>query len=251
MTTISEVINALKNITIACKQSGNKAGLFAALYLRMTEAVAEGIKSNFFEDGKRMERLDIAFAKRYIDAYNAYFNGNACQPAWKIAFDACKDDSLVVFQHLLLGINTHINLDLAISAADIAPGNNITGLQTDFNRINEIISSLADDIQECLCRLWWPMRMLTRIANGRQNDVLNFSIDKARNASWANANLLANLPTASRLQYIQQMDFATGSIAGKIANPGALKRILLRTIKSIEYANVAKTIEMIEETVIN
>ena len=86
-------------------------------------------------------------------------------------------------QHLLLGINTHINLDRAIAAAEVAPDNCIHALQNDFNKINSLISSLTDDIQECLCEVWAPMRMLMKIANGKQIAVLNFSIDKAREAS--------------------------------------------------------------------
>ena len=69
---------------------------------------------------------------------------------WKCAFDGCGNKSLTVIQHLLLGINTHINLDLAIAAATVAPGNNIQALAGDFNQINNEIASLVDDIQQCM-----------------------------------------------------------------------------------------------------
>jgi hypothetical protein len=132
MQTITDVVLELDQIIAHCSATKNKAGYFAALYKRMTIAVKQGINSNVFENGQRMEHLDINFAKRYIDAFYAYTNGAACTTSWKFAFDSCKNDELIVMQHLLLGINTHINLDLAIAAAHTAPGNAITGLQHDL-----------------------------------------------------------------------------------------------------------------------
>jgi hypothetical protein len=42
-----------------------------------------------------------------------------------------------------MGINTHINLDLAIAAALTSPGTAIYSLEKDFNKINDVISSLG------------------------------------------------------------------------------------------------------------
>ena len=184
---IQDVIDQLTQITEKCKASQNRAGYFATLYKRMTVAVRDGINANQFEDGGRMEKLDIIFAQRYLDAYSAYYAKQPCSHSWQLAFDCCTDNSLIVLQHLLLGINTHINLDLAIASAEVAPGDSIHALQNDFNRINSSISSLINDIQECLCEVWAPMRMLMKITDGKQMAVLNFSIDKAREASWASA----------------------------------------------------------------
>ncbi|MEO8117494.1 MAG: DUF5995 family protein, partial [Bacteroidota bacterium] len=140
--TIQDIINDLTTIVLQCETSGNKAGYFAALYKRMTVAVLENINAGNFEDGPRMEKLDVVFAQRYLNAYSAYFSQQPCSLSWKNAFDASMDNSLIVLQHLLLGINTHINLDLAIAAAEVAPGNSIYAMHNDFNKINSLISSL-------------------------------------------------------------------------------------------------------------
>jgi hypothetical protein len=66
--TITEVIAAIDEIVRLCEQKRNRAGYFAALYKRMTIAVGEGIRANAFEDGARMERLDVVFAQRYLSA---------------------------------------------------------------------------------------------------------------------------------------------------------------------------------------
>ena len=249
--TIQDVINKLVQIVQQCESSKNKAGYFAALYKRMTVAVMENIAAGNFEDGARMEKLDIVFAQRYLDAYEAYHSNAHCSVAWKFAFDSCADDSLIVLQHLLLGINTHINLDLAIAAAQIAPCNAIHALQNDFYRINTLIASLTDDIQECLADVWPPMHLLMKVANGKQMAVLNFSIDKARDASWANAIVMANMNDEVRAAYINKIDIVVSLLGAKIKSPGIGSMLLLHAVHATEFNDVAKTINLIDTTVVN
>lgn len=250
MQNINEVIARLDVIVKQCAATQNRAGYFAALYKRMTIAVAEGIQQNAFEDGPRMERLDIAFAKRYIEAYDCYYNNQHCSASWKFAFDSSKLNNLTVLQHLMLGINTHINLDLAIAAALTAPGVAINALEHDFYKINNIISSLVDDVQESLCRIWWPMRLIKKIANGKEEAVLNFSIDKARTASWVSAVALANLTTAQQPAYIQGMDLNVQHLGAGIQFPGRWISFLLSIVRFTEYNDIARTISIIDTTVV-
>lgn len=247
---IQDIINDLSAIVQQCESTGNKTGYFAALYKRMTAAVLENISAENFEDGPRMEKLDVVFAQRYLNAYTAYFSKQPCSLSWKNAFDAGADNSLIVLQHLLLGINTHINLDLAIAAAEVAPGDTIYAMHNDFNKINSLISSLIDDIQESLSEVWFPMRILTKIANGSQIPVLNFSIDKARDASWASAVVLANLDDAQRNNYIAQMDTTVSFLGKKIVSPGFTLSMMLRAIRASEYDDVSRTIHLIDTTVV-
>ena len=145
-----------------------------------------------------------------------------------------------------MGINTHINLDLAIAAATVAPGESIHRLEKDFNRINDIIATLSDDVQECLTKIWFPMRLVTRIMNGKQEAVLNFSITKARQTSWANAVLLANMIEVQKLSYIDSMDSMVEKVGRAIQSPGFWINILLKLIRRTEYNNISRTITLIE-----
>ena len=182
LNTIDDVVTALTLIVKNCEQARSRSGYFAALYKRMTIAVKEGIAAGSFDNGARMEKLDVNFASRYINAYEAYSKNEACSTSWKYAFDSCVNESLTVIQQLILGVNTHINLDLAIASAITAPGNAIYDLEKDFNRINDVIASLFDDVQQSLEEVWLPMKLLKRIGHTQQTDVLNFSIGAARKA---------------------------------------------------------------------
>lgn len=248
--TISEVIIILDGIVRHCEQTRHRAGYFAALYKRMTQAVAEGIAAGAFEDGPRMERLDVVFAQRYLSAWQAHQQQAPSTAAWKYAFEGCANPSLIVLQQLIMGINTHINLDLAIAAAAVAPGPQIHALQADFNRINSVISSLFDDVQQCLEQVWFPMRWLKRVAATQQTDVLNFSIGAARKAAWANAVLLAHMHTAQQQAHIQGMDAAVLNLGRKVSNPGLWSKALLQLIRATEFEDIARTIRLIDTTVV-
>ena len=248
--TIDDVISALATIVENCGQTKNRSGYFAALYKRMTIAVKQGINSGAFIESERMAKLDVTFASRYLNAYNAYNKNETCSTSWKYAFDGCINDSLTVIQQLILGINTHINLDLAIASAATAPGDAIHKLEADFNRINDVIASLFDDVQQCLEEVWFPMKFLKRVAKTQQTDVLNFSIGAARKTAWANAVILAGMNETRQQAYIQQMDNMVYHIAQKIIRPGFLAGTLMWIIRKTEYDDVARTIHLVDTTVV-
>ncbi|MEP7233243.1 MAG: DUF5995 family protein [Ginsengibacter sp.] len=248
--TIDDVINALTIIVENCEQTKTRSGYFAALYKRMTIAVKEGIAAGAFTDGNRMEKLDVTFASRYLDAYAAYNKNEACSTSWKYALDGCMNNSLTVIQQLILGVNTHINLDLAIASAATAQGDSIHKLEADFNRINEVIASLFDDVQQCLEDVWFPMKFLKRVGKTQQTDVLNFSIGAARKAAWASAVILAGMNEMQQQAYIKQMDNTVYQIAQKVINPGFLAGTLMWFIRKTEYDDISRTIHLIDTTVV-
>jgi len=251
LNTIADVIIAIDAVVQECMATQNKEGYFAALYKRMTIAVSEGIANGAFEDGARMEKLDVCFAERYLSAWQCYNQKSPCSASWQCAFDATNNNRLTVIQQLILGINTHINLDLAIAAATVCPGNAIHALEKDFNNINNIIASLVDDFQSCMEQVWFPMRLLDRVANKEEHAVLNFSVGVARKVAWNNAVLLAQSTEANRQHYIHQMDTIVKLLAQRIQSPGLLLSLLLRLIRTAEYGDISRTIKLINTTVVN
>ena len=69
---IDDVIAALEKIIAEAEKNNDVSGYFAVLYLKVTKKVKEGIETNQFEDGPRMEMLDVIFASRYLNAYQAW-----------------------------------------------------------------------------------------------------------------------------------------------------------------------------------
>ena len=83
---------------------------FHATYLRTTIAVAEAIRGGGFIDPDWAERWDVTFASLYLDALEVATSGGQPTRPWQIVFGAPSD--LPALNHVLLGMNAHINFDL-------------------------------------------------------------------------------------------------------------------------------------------
>ena len=242
---ITEVIAALDIIISDCKQKQSRLGYFAVLYKMMTVAVEKGIRENVFADGQRMEKLDVVFANRYLKAYFDHAANLSVTGAWKSAFTAAEEDDLIVVQHLLLGINAHINLDLGIAAAEISTPANINDLLEDFNKINLTISDVYEFLQSRFKEISWPAIFLGKIDPQITNSVINFSIGKARDMAWNNALLLCNAGLTNRETIINTTDKVVCKVASAIQQPSFLKRTLVKLVLFFEEKNVAKNIEVL------
>ena len=126
--TIDEVLARLEQIISDSIGNKSRAGYFAALYYKVTASVKEGIEKGRFDDGPRMEQLDVNFANRYLEAYDQWKNKQPVSGPWKTAFDTEARRQPLVLQHLLLGMNVHINLDLGIAASETMAGKPLENL---------------------------------------------------------------------------------------------------------------------------
>ena len=108
--TIDQVIQQLDNIIDWSIKSNSRLGYFAALYRKVTLKVRAGISDGYFENGQRMERLDVIFANRYLEAFEQKQKNITPSRSWQLAFDASNHWWPIVLQHLLLAMNAHINL---------------------------------------------------------------------------------------------------------------------------------------------
>ena len=87
-TTIDDVIQQLTAIVEWSKQNNSRMGYFAALYRKVTIQVKKGIQENYFDNGPRMERLDVIFANRHIQTCYQYQTGQTPTQSWVRAFNA-------------------------------------------------------------------------------------------------------------------------------------------------------------------
>jgi Family of unknown function (DUF5995) len=215
--TISEVIDQLDEIVNLAQQNADRAGYFAALYGKVTKAVSDRIKEKYFDDNERMEKLDVVFANRYIDAWHQYKSGKPCSISWQLAFDATSSWKPMVIDHLVAGMNAHIGLDLGIAAATVSPGDKINDVHNDFNKINSILNGLVNEVKADLFAMWPLSRFISGLQTGNlENDIAGFSMTIARDAAWAFGNkLLYPGIFLGTVKYVFRI-FEFGSIPEKI-----------------------------------
>lgn len=240
---IDEVIAVLGNIIIEAENNEDPLGYFAALYRKVTIKVKEGIENNFFDDGPRMEKLDVVFANRYIDAYYSYQEKEEITSSWDRAFKLSTNYWPIVLQHLLIGMNAHISLDLGIAAAEISRNKNIDDLEQDFNKINEVLSKLVINIENDLAKIWPTLKLILKLAGNIDNFLIDFSMGLARDGSWKFAKSIANKPIKELDLLIKKRDQKVARKANIITNLGIIVKALLAIIRLGERGSVSNRIE--------
>jgi Family of unknown function (DUF5995) len=246
---IDEVIERLDTIVDRAVVERDRLGFFAVMYRTVTVAVKDGIAAGQFGDGPRMERLDVAFANRYLRAFHEHRNGGQPTRCWRAAFAAGARSRVVILQHLLLGMNAHINLDLGIAAAEVCPGAAIAGLERDFVVINSVLAALETGVEGEVCALSPWVDRLDHIDPRAGRVVANFSIDRARACAWENAQRFAALSGAELDRAIDELDSTITLLAGLVERPiGLLININLMLVRLRETWNVRKIISVLSGT---
>jgi hypothetical protein len=240
--TIEEVLEALDAIIARALEEGSRVGYFAAVYRVVTAKIAEGIATGFFDDGERMQRLDVTFADRYLSALSRYQTGGMATRSWELALQATAASRPIMLQHLLVGINAHINLDLAIAAAETAPGQALAGLRRDFDRINEIIASLITRVEHDIAEVSPWIELLDWIGGRHDEVIVRFSIEVARTEAWRFAVELAPLARDDWAGPIGARDARVAHLARRVLKPGWLSAGLL-VIRARESNDVRRNIE--------
>ncbi len=249
-TTISEVISQLDAIIQDAIKNSDRRGYFAALYKQVTVAVANKIKEgNFFEDNGRMEKLDVVFANRYLEAYNNYRNGKPCSASWQLSFEAAKTWKPLVIDHLMAGMNAHIGLDLGIAAATVAPGNAISNLKGDFDKINVVLNGLVNEVKAALFSMWPISKWIAGLHAGKIEDAIaGFSMTIARDAAWQVALAYAPLDTpAAKEEYITGRDKDVAAFGNKLLHPGAFFSTVMYIFRLFEFGTVAAKIKKLDK----
>ncbi|GAB3443905.1 DUF5995 family protein [Actinophytocola sediminis] len=236
---IDEVVDGLAEIVLAARDAGDRVGYFAALYRQVTVEVRTAIHSGQFDDGPRMDRFDTLFGNRYLDALDAWRRDRSGPRCWRETFGLLDDSDTVIVQHLLLGVNAHINLDLAIAAARTAPGAAIHGLRRDFLLINDILARVVLEVQASLGAVSPYLWLLDQFGGRGDEWILDFSIRRSRQEAWRNAVLLAGQDGE---EMVDALDARAAVLARLIARPGGLVRPALQLIRSAESDDVPAVI---------
>lgn len=248
-TTIDQVIDQLGDIIARSIREQSRLGYFAALYRKVTIKVKEGIAEGRFENGPRMERLDVTFANRYLAALDQFQKGQQPSLCWLVAFKAAAAWKPIILQQLLLGMNAHINFDLGIAAAEIAPGAALPSLQHDFNEINNILAGLVGQVESEINEVSPWINFLDHIDPKADTAVVNFSMDKARECAWDLATRLAPLNQSQWTPQLAIRDLEMTALAKLVQRPaGVILTLGLLLIRSRESSDVAKVIDVLNRT---
>lgn len=246
--TIEEVVTVLNGIIEECKTDNCPLGFFAVLYREVTLNVKDGISNSRFEDNARMEKLDVFFANRYCKAYFDFKENKTISKSWKVAFDAKNKESHIILQHLLLGINAHINLDLGIATINTIGEFPLDGIKNDFNHINNLLSDMTEQVKQKMGSISPVFKILMPLAKQWDDKVIQFSIETARKGAWDFAGQL-NSNKNNELAIITERDHAISRLGTALISPVRTLQWILNVIRFFESKPVGSKIEILENKI--
>lgn len=241
--TIDDVIDRLDDIIATARREKSRVGYFATLYRQVTVNVKRGIAAGHFENGPRMEHLDVIFANRYLAAYDAWRAKKPMSRCWATAFDAAGAWPPLILQHLLLGINAHINLDLGIAAAQTAPGAELAGLRNDFQAINTVLGDMLDDVQDRISTVSPWMGIVDFIGQRTDEEICTFCLGASRDIAWQTAIRFASLKNGQTESETLRADAIVTGLAGSIRNPGLWASTALLAVRARESSDVPRVLD--------
>jgi hypothetical protein len=244
--TINDVVSALDTVVQHSYDTQSRLGYFAALYRRVTCAVRDGISAGSFQNGALMERLDVVFASRYLDALAAFQAGGSATRSWMLAFQAANEAGLLILQQLMCGMNAHINLDLGIAAAQTSPGTQLAQLKADFYQINGVLASLTNIVAAEIAAVSPLIGELEKIGLRTETSLVNFDMTAARDGAWLTAERLAHGPAVLHDTTIAGLDLAV-SLAGQVILHPVVGPVAGDSLKLIQQAE-CKDVRVVIET---
>ena len=236
--TIDDALLEMNAVIVRCRQQRTRLGFFAVLYRDVTLRVKAAIAAGRFQDGARMERLDAIFAARYLEAVQQLWSGSVPSRSWRVAFDAATQPGPIVLQHLLLGMNAHINLDLSIAAVRTSPGPDLHALKHDFQEITRLLDEMINDVQRRIDRISPWMGVLDRLGGRTDERVCSFCIGEARTLAWSSAHELATARESEFPAIVDRQDHIVAGLGKLVRNPGPWVRASLLLVRARESSDV-------------
>jgi hypothetical protein len=246
--TIDDVVRNLDLIIDWAIREESTIGYFAVLYKRSTVAVREALNKGKFKDRALMEHFDVVFAQRYFDALNAYFYPDeyvGLTLPWEVVFVGHELGHSTMLQHMVAGLNAHIQFDLGIVTAQIVP-TSLKMFEPDFDLINELVASQVDGMLKIVDTLSPTIRRVRWLVP--RGSLIVRVLRKFRNSCWLFAIYLAVHPYKVREQTVNQMSWAAALCAWYLHPPEywRLTPAIIRAIAKRESRDTAANLRALD-----
>ncbi len=156
---------ALSRLVLKWQKDRDKRVVFAHTYLLMTTNMMEALDQGEYHDAGWVRRLLERFASYYFNALEHYENAwFSTPPVWRVAFQVAENPQTTTAQHLLLGINAHINHDLVLTLIDMLK-DEWAGLSPDqkqqryddHTHVNQVIAGTMEATQQEIVSRYSPI----------------------------------------------------------------------------------------------
>ena len=188
---------------------------FNHMYLTVTLLVRDRIGAGFFADPAAVNELDVTFANLYLAAVDADAAGQRVHRAWRPLFARRADHRVEAIQFAIAGMNAHINNDLPLAVVAtcerLGSAPDRGSFHADYLKVNDLLAAVEREIRESFLDV--PLPVLDLVGT--------WSIERARDAAWVNADVLwrlRDLPFA-RDPFADTLAGSVGLATGTLLTP--------------------------------
>jgi hypothetical protein len=234
-TGIGALLRRMEGLLEPLEASRDPGRFFLATYLRTTRAVAEELHRGGFRDPEWVERWDVAFADLYLDAVEDAQAGRRPPEPWAVAFGAGRGaDGLPPLRHVLLGMNAHINYDLAqsllavISEPEFDDPGLLAARHADHEHIDQVLVARVGAEDTELEALSGPRSRTDRLLQPLNRLATRRFLHESRAKVWASTRLLDTARRAGPDAYTARLAELERLAAARVADLTAPGQVVLK-----------------------
>ena len=233
--TLDDVVTRLAELEARYASTRNRRAVFLTVYALMSREMKRRIEAGLFRDADWVARYTVSFANLYCEAHDAYDRGNNVAKAWTTAFDTASRGSALVTQDLLLGINAHINHDLALALHEVSIEPDRPARLEDHRAVNEVLEALTDEVGRRVSALYARgLEGVDACAGTLDETVSNFSMAVARAGAWESAVALSNARIDIERGAIRRMLDVRAAVMARLILAPNLNPVLLAACRRVE-----------------
>jgi hypothetical protein len=193
--TLDDVVGGFSALEQRFRARQDRRSMFLSLYGVVSAEMRDRVASGAFADAAWVERYAVAFANLYREALEAHETGRAAEVprAWQTCFDAANAGRCLVLQDVLLGVNAHVNNDLAFALDRVSIDPDRERRRHDHNAVNHVLAAVTERATQRLASLYAPgITTMARAAGDFDEIMSRVSLGAARDSAWASACALAD-----------------------------------------------------------
>ena len=229
-TTVRLVLeDTIEELRAAALGADDATGYFPAMYARVTARIDHAAAEGRFGDGAGMTDFARSFAGWYLRPRSGE---DPIPGSWRAAWDVGGDRGLLIVQHLLLGINAHVNHDLPQVVIETADRRgDLDGIRADFDAVNDVLEETMPAVLRDLGRASRWVNVAAAAGGGR---LFAFSLTTARDQAWRYATRVWPLDAAGRSTEAATLDEMVRALAYLVSRPAWPVRWLMPIARRLE-----------------
>ena len=235
--TLDDVVAGFSSLERHFRTRQDRRSIFLTLYGVVSAEMRDRLASRVFVDAVWVERYAVAFANLYREALEAYDAGRttAVPRAWRRCFDTAATGNSLVLQDVLLGVNAHVNNDLAFALDRVSLSPDRDSRRRDHNAVNEVLSGVTQRATERLASLYAPGIATMDHAAGEIDELVSrMSLGAARDSAWESACALADARGPVERGLAAARVSARASVMARLLLAPSRRPVLIATCRRLE-----------------